>query len=317
MRYLYISFFLCLMAAAGFSQTGTAAKKDSSGTPRIVLRCKTTDHDPQPLWIVDGVLVDTAYVRKINPNDIESINILKDDSLAAVFSHRSSNGVIIITTKTALQRPFVVKDLLEGDDVPGATLTFVSLKNEKDSLRFVADEQGIVKTASLKPGGEYKVEISSVGYKALSATYKNSSSSTVNQFLLERAVKENEAVKVIAFGYSCRKTLCCIAKGICIRTLSYVTTPANSESLTTRVYPNPLTRGSAIKMEVNMQEERFLHIRITNLAGSALHSATYRPFKGMNRIEVPTANQWAAGIYFVQILNEKGKLLKQDKLLIQ
>lgn len=317
MRCLYISFFLCLVAGAVFSQTGTAAKKDSSGIPRIVIRCKTTDRDPQPLWIVDGVMVDTAYVRKINPNDIESLQILKDDSLAAVFSHRASNGLIIITTKIALLRQFVIKDLLEGDDVPGATLTFISLKNKKDSLRFVADEQGVVKTALLRPGGEYKVEVSSVGYKALSTTYKNTSSTTANQFLLERIVKENEGIKIISFGYSCRRTLCCIAKGVCVRSLSYVTDPAGAENLTTRVYPNPLTRGNAIKMEVNMQEEKVLQIRVANLNGLTLHSAAYRPFKGINRIEIPARSQWSAGMYFLQILDEKGKLLKQDKLLIQ
>lgn len=313
MRYLYIFFFLCLMAGKVFSQT-EPAKKDSSAPRRIVLKCKTTERDLQPLWIVDGMLVDTAYVRKMDPNEIESVNILKSDSLAAIYCNRPSNGVIIITTKTARVRQFLVKDLSDGNGLPGATLTFISLKNKKDSLRLVANEEGVVKTASLKPGGEYKVEISSVGYKTLSATYKNASSGVAKQFLLEKDIKENLPVVITVSDYL-RGRFCCLCS------FTWVTYSSNSVTATTdmstRIYPNPLARGGVVKAEVNMQDEKQLQLRITNLNGSALLSVNYHPFKGLNRIELPTQSQWAAGIYFVQVLDEKGKLLKQDKLLIQ
>lgn len=318
MRYLYISFFLCLVAGKIFSQTETAAKKDSS-SPRIVIRCQAPALDREPLYIVDGALVDIVFVRKMTPDNIESINVLKTDSMSALFCHPAMSGVIIITTKTGKLRQFSIKDFLEGDDIPGATLTFISLKNEKDSLRFVADEQGVVKTTSLKPGEKYKVEISSVGYKTLSATYKNTSSRAINQFLLERDIKLNEDVKVIAFGRTCRcpRTIAC---GGSINRSTIWEPLANSisdGSLSVSIYPNPLVKGGVIKAEINMQDEKPLQLRIINLNGSVLHAVAYHPFKGINRMEIPTKSQWAAGMYFVQILDEKGKLLKHDKLLIQ
>ncbi len=59
-----------------------------------------------PLVVIDGVPVDNAEVRgasnalsMINPNDIESFNVLKDASATAIYGSRASNGVIIITTK--------------------------------------------------------------------------------------------------------------------------------------------------------------------------------------------------------------------------
>lgn len=59
-----------------------------------------------PLIVIDGVPVDNSGVSGspnplslINPNDIESFNILKDASAAAIYGSRASNGVIIITTK--------------------------------------------------------------------------------------------------------------------------------------------------------------------------------------------------------------------------
>lgn len=52
-----------------------------------------------PLYIVDGVPMGTT-VRDFSPNDIESIQILKDASAAAIYGSRAGNGVVIITTKS-------------------------------------------------------------------------------------------------------------------------------------------------------------------------------------------------------------------------
>lgn len=59
-----------------------------------------------PLIVIDGVPVDNGKISGaanplalINPNDIESFNILKDASAAAIYGNRAANGVIIITTK--------------------------------------------------------------------------------------------------------------------------------------------------------------------------------------------------------------------------
>jgi TonB-dependent SusC/RagA subfamily outer membrane receptor len=50
-----------------------------------------------PLVVVDGVL--GASLDNIDPNDIESINVLKDGSAAAIYGSRGSSGVILVTTK--------------------------------------------------------------------------------------------------------------------------------------------------------------------------------------------------------------------------
>jgi TonB-linked SusC/RagA family outer membrane protein len=60
----------------------------------------------QPLYVVDGLLLDnsnngfdTNPLNFLNPADIESIDVLKDASAAAVYGARASNGVVVITTK--------------------------------------------------------------------------------------------------------------------------------------------------------------------------------------------------------------------------
>ncbi|MBB6002381.1 TonB-dependent receptor [Arcicella rosea] len=64
-----------------------------------------------PLIVIDGVPLDNAEVKGsanplsfINPNDIESFNVLKDASATAIYGSRASNGVIIITTKKGTKK---------------------------------------------------------------------------------------------------------------------------------------------------------------------------------------------------------------------
>ncbi|MCH5687762.1 TonB-dependent receptor plug domain-containing protein [Niabella sp. W65] len=61
-----------------------------------------SDAGVSPLYIVDGAPMDD--INNINPNDVQSIEILKDAASAAIYGSRSANGVIIITTKKALRK---------------------------------------------------------------------------------------------------------------------------------------------------------------------------------------------------------------------
>ncbi|THD69547.1 TonB-dependent receptor [Robertkochia marina] len=53
----------------------------------------------EPLWVVDGVIVDAGGIGFINQSDIESIEVLKDAASLAIYGARSAAGVILITTK--------------------------------------------------------------------------------------------------------------------------------------------------------------------------------------------------------------------------
>jgi len=55
----------------------------------------------EPLYVIDGFAMGTSTGVNINPNDIESISILKDAAATAIYGARGSNGVVLITTKTA------------------------------------------------------------------------------------------------------------------------------------------------------------------------------------------------------------------------
>lgn len=73
----------------------------SSGAPGagavIRIRGIGTFNDASPLFVVDGMLLND--INFLNPNDIESVEVLKDASATAIYGSRGANGVIIITTK--------------------------------------------------------------------------------------------------------------------------------------------------------------------------------------------------------------------------
>jgi TonB-linked SusC/RagA family outer membrane protein len=52
-----------------------------------------------PLWVVDGIVVDQSGIGFINQSDIESIEVLKDAASAAIYGTRAATGVILVTTK--------------------------------------------------------------------------------------------------------------------------------------------------------------------------------------------------------------------------
>ena len=79
------------------SKDGTRTKINASENGNTYVY---TSQDKNPLYIVNGKEVDENYFKKINPDSIESMSVLKDKSATALYGERGQNGVILITTKT-------------------------------------------------------------------------------------------------------------------------------------------------------------------------------------------------------------------------
>ena len=82
--------------AAGVTVSSSGAPGDATNV-RIRGISSFTNNDP--LYIIDGVPVKDQYQNTINPEDIESMQILKDAAMASIYGSRANNGVIVITTK--------------------------------------------------------------------------------------------------------------------------------------------------------------------------------------------------------------------------
>jgi len=75
---------------------------EASGSPgsrsTVRVRGVSSFQNNDPLYIIDGTPIQDSYINFLNPNDIASIQVLKDASAASIYGSRASNGVIIIET---------------------------------------------------------------------------------------------------------------------------------------------------------------------------------------------------------------------------
>jgi TonB-linked SusC/RagA family outer membrane protein len=88
---------------AGVQVTGTEGSPDAE----VLIRVRgggSITQDNSPLYIIDGIQVENG-LSVLSPQDIESIDVLKDASATAIYGARGANGVVIITTKGGKNQP--------------------------------------------------------------------------------------------------------------------------------------------------------------------------------------------------------------------
>jgi TonB-linked SusC/RagA family outer membrane protein len=93
-----------------------------------------------PLYVIDGVPMGTT-IRDFSPNDIETIQVLKDASAGAIYGSRAANGVVIITTKSGKKdQPLKVdyKGYFGVDWIPSSTYDIMNADQYSDYLGHAA-----------------------------------------------------------------------------------------------------------------------------------------------------------------------------------
>ena len=133
--------------AAGVLVT-TAPEPGSQPTIQIRGYSTFSSAGNSPLYVIDGILSDN--MSWVNPNDVQSVEILKDAASAAIYGSRSANGVIIITTKRGVEgKPRVGVQYLHVSGVLAHKLP----QSNSQEVRIYRNEQGSsgVSTDSLNP----------------------------------------------------------------------------------------------------------------------------------------------------------------------
>lgn len=111
-----------------------------------------------PLYVIDGTFAEN--INFLNPNDIESIEVLKDASSAAIYGSRASNGVVLVTTKNGSNagKTNVRVTLRGGFETPSKRLEFLNSQQfleyredleENDATGFVLDEANVTENGQL------------------------------------------------------------------------------------------------------------------------------------------------------------------------
>ena len=101
--------------AAGVNVTSSSGQPGAAA--RIRIRGTGTINNSDPLYIVDGMPIEGG-IDYLNPNDIESIEVLKDAASGAVYGARAANGVILVTTKKGSGKTRVAYNFTYGFSSP-------------------------------------------------------------------------------------------------------------------------------------------------------------------------------------------------------
>ena len=122
---------------SGVVVAANSGQPGSSATVRIRGITSLNDGANDPLWVVDGVVVDNGGIGYLNQSDIESIEVLKDAASQAIYGARAASGVILITTKKGkVGRVSVTYNGFYGTSAPAQKLDltnaeqYATLENE-------------------------------------------------------------------------------------------------------------------------------------------------------------------------------------------
>ncbi|MES2648718.1 MAG: TonB-dependent receptor [Bacteroidota bacterium] len=109
-----------------------------------------------PLYVIDGV--QTGSIMGLNPNDIESMQVLKDAASASIYGVRGSNGVIVVTTKKGRRRGITVSyDGYYGVQDPGKGLDLLNAQETAELYFLSRRNSGLETTGSIFGNGSSPV----------------------------------------------------------------------------------------------------------------------------------------------------------------
>ncbi|WP_437920091.1 SusC/RagA family TonB-linked outer membrane protein [Sphingobacterium sp. LRF_L2] len=123
-------------ASAGLNISQTSAAPGAEGFT-VLVRGVGTMNDASPLVVIDGV---PGTLNDVNPNDVQSISILKDASSSAIYGSRAANGVILVTTRRGKEGNFIatyngymgVQGVAKDVDFISDMATHMELVNESE-----------------------------------------------------------------------------------------------------------------------------------------------------------------------------------------
>lgn len=305
MRIFYL-FILLVISESAFAQACPPLKNDEI---KIQIRCRFPEPDTvnKPLWVVNGVVVEEEQVARIDPNTIESVNILKNDTLNGC--HQSGRSGIILVTLKKIKNVLTIADEENGQCIPAASFQLISAK---DCSRQAADARGQVLKEKLSKGTAYTIQVTAIGYLPVTLSLKEGY--VPDTIKMQRKVTCEENVTVVATSRIRR---------ICHMVCCLVTTTINEQKKEDIVspdaqfftYPNPLTRGQQQTIEWTASKNASYTLQVFDQGGKMLWSINLKAKEGVNRYTWQPTQQWTAGTYILRLSSADGKYVASSKMI--
>ncbi|HET6993641.1 MAG TPA: carboxypeptidase-like regulatory domain-containing protein, partial [Chitinophagaceae bacterium] len=233
-----------------------------------------------------------------------------------------------------LIQPIIMHGIVLDENNNPVPFASVMIKGTK--LGTMANDAGVFKMEKPLLAKELALQISSVGYEQAELSVDQTTDLT-KDLLVRLNLKMNEEVVVTTQGWYCgyhRTTTGLVTVvGEVIDTLKTKNEaiidirqkqagPAGDKhSLVDinipKIYPNPVQRSQVVNVEWKNEQDGKIQVMLVGLNGNLVFSQTKQFNKGLNRLAIDVDSRWAAGIYIVQVRNEKGAVIKNEKLVVQ
>ncbi len=142
--------------------------------PAVRIRGLGSFGDTNPLYVIDGVPMGTT-IRDFSPNDIETIQVLKDASAAAIYGSRAANGVVIITTKGGKKNQPIRVDYtgyVGVDRIKKNVYKVMNAEQYGNFIRMAFENSGLAVPAGYDPTSELYVDPAQVNTDWFNETFK-------------------------------------------------------------------------------------------------------------------------------------------------
>ncbi|WP_339881434.1 TonB-dependent receptor [Polaribacter vadi] len=139
-----------LRVTRGNGQPGSGVNFTIRGNNSLGEGAGSVGEANQPIIVVDGVPLPGGNINELNPDDIASINIIKDAGAGAIYGSRAANGVVLITTKSgSASKPTIKVNASTGINTVN---TRVNIMNGDEYIKYLFDSgQGSTVNAVLDP----------------------------------------------------------------------------------------------------------------------------------------------------------------------
>ena len=142
--------------------------------PAVRIRGLGSFGSTAPLYVIDGVPMGTT-IRDFSPNDIETIQVLKDASAAAIYGSRAANGVVIITTKGGKKNQPIMVDYtgyVGVDKIRKNVYQVMDAAQYGDFVRMAFDNSGLAVPGGYDPTSSLYVDPKAVNTDWFDAVFK-------------------------------------------------------------------------------------------------------------------------------------------------
>lgn len=191
------SFIQTLQGQVPGLNIATGSGQPGSSNTTVVLRgIGSINGSTEPLYVIDGVPVSSRKARKLNPNDIKSISVLKGSSATAIYGNRGANGVIKIDTQQtdkSKKRKSRKQRKKEALQIQEALKTIQPI--EVDSESYESYQENLFESSSVNPVSTFSIDVDNAAYTNIRRLINN------GQKVPKDAVRVEEMINFFKYDY--------------------------------------------------------------------------------------------------------------------